>query len=98
MFDPHVVKAVLVGASIVAAIIAAGLWWRASTIYVPYKPVVVDGWTSGGIIVTKRIKGRDIDIDPIASADAQSAWNKWAALAAVSSAVLQSINFGIYGP
>ncbi len=75
---------VLTLASAGFALAAAFLWWRGSTVAIPYKPVTdADGWTSAAIIS----KGNGKEIDVLASSAAASRLNAWGAGCAVVSAI-----------
>ena len=76
------------GAAFVA-LIAAGLWWRASSVVVrPLEKVDAAGWTEEQITVTTEKIG---SFDSFETQIKQSQINKWAAIAASLAALLQGV-------
>ena len=78
-----------------AALAAACLWFRSATarVLADNKPSP-DGIESASIVVQEQGKP---DIDFLATAEAQTRWNKWAALAASIAALLQCLGLVLGG-
>lgn len=82
-------------AAAVAALVAAGLWWKASTVVVrPTEETDRDGWQSAQITVDHESTG---PFDPFLTGIKQSQMNKWAAIAASLAALLQGIGLLLPG-
>ena len=88
------IKVVLNGGAAAAAFLAAALWWYASFVLVrPGTSENRDGWTSAQITVEHESTG---PFDPFLTSIKQAKINKWAAIAAGFSALLQG--FGLLLP
>ncbi len=83
----NTVKSILNIAAAACAILAAGLWWKASVVFAP--PSASGGAWGGATITVTDSKGRPYD--PFDTAVLQSRWNKWAAMAASAAALLQGV-------
>lgn len=82
-------KAILNGAAAAAAFLAAALWWYASIVLVrPGDSEERDGWQSAQITVEHTSTG---PFDPFLTSIKQANMNKWAAMAAGLSALLQGL-------
>ena len=83
------IKVVLNVAAAAAAFVAAALWWYASIVLVrPGGSENRDGWMSAQITVEHESTG---PFDPFLTGIKQANMNKWAAIAAGFSALLQGI-------
>lgn len=73
----------------IAAFLAAGLWWYASfTVVRPSYGKDRDGWKSAQVVIEHESTG---PFDPFLTGIQQSRFNKWAAIAAGASALMQGI-------
>lgn len=83
------IKAILNGAAALSAFVAAALWWYASIVIVrPTDSADRDGWASAQITVEHQSTG---PFDPFLTGIKQANMNKWAAIAAGLSALMQGI-------
>jgi hypothetical protein len=91
------IEVMMTWAAIAFAIIAAGLWYWASKVSVNVQPFVqpfdpnhpndMVQVSAGGLLITRQIGDKVIDV--LETANAQSGWNSYAALAAAISATMQ---------
>lgn len=92
--DYKQIKATINLLSAIAALVAAGLWWKASAVIVrPTEKIGRDGWTSAQITVEHESTG---PFDPFLTNIKQSQMNRYAAMAASLAAFLQSV--GLFLP
>lgn len=81
-------KILCIWAAAVFGAVAALLWFKASVIAVaPAARAADEGWAGAQIVVSDGKR----DIDPFATAAAQSRWNMWAAAASVA-AIFQAVS------
>lgn len=95
-----ILKSVMTWLAAAASAFAALLWWYASTREVMHVDLVEgnEGYIPGSDAANRpRDKDGQRIIDPLASAELQSYWNRWAAIAAAVAAGAQAIALALPG-